>query len=80
MRICAECKHFKNLEKGLPPDSVFYNLMCMADISEKKQDPVTGKMVFAGQNDLGQEVPVIDGHPYCRDMNHGDCQFWETKE
>jgi len=75
--ICAKCKHCEIQGEG----NGWYNYLCahpeFARIPE--QDPVTGKSGFAEKNDLGRIVFTENKFPYCREINHGNCELFEKK-
>ncbi len=75
--LCVNCKH----HAGCDGDGQWYDHHCHHPdkTRPKEQCPVTGKILFAAKNDLGQIVLVRDEHPYCRDINNGNCPLFEGK-
>ena len=73
-KICANCKHF--VSKG----SIWYDQYCGAkEVRAKKAiDPVTGKIKYIKQNDFGNTYYDDNPRPYARDINNGDCPYYEV--
>lgn len=77
--ICINC--INHYEK---PDSrnidVWYNHFCRSPevARTEEQDPVSGKIGFADKNDLGGIYITDEQFPYCRDINHGNCQHYQS--
>ena len=76
--ICVNCRH----HSGALPTRPWHEHRCLHPELErqKEQDPVTGMWVYSDKNDLGRIVLVEEKHPDCRDINHGNCQYFEKKK
>ena len=77
--ICIHCKHHLTDVKMSGTESRRYEHFCTHPelLLPKEQDPVTGKIGYAQKNDLGRVVLSKQKHPYCRDINHGNCPSYE---
>ena len=75
--ICVQCKHYCGPGKLHP----WHRHRCTHPDFEKQQeqDPVTGDIGFAGRNDLGRVAIDDERYPYCRDINHGNCEKFDAK-
>ena len=40
-------------------------------------DPVTGKKCYHKKNDLGRTITTDEKHPHARDINDGNCKYFE---
>ena len=76
--ICMYCKHHNGAKLS---DPWFEHICRQPDLQRQEQeDPVTGGRRWVG--------PVYDGHttyfsepePCCREVNFGDCGFFERKK
>lgn len=65
--ICADCEYRKDL--GLK-NNMWYNYVCVAPNNTQYVDLVTG---LCGLNHLRPD------HPFCRDINDGDCKNYKPK-
>ena len=77
MTICRECTHYRCSGKA-----IWYNERCAAELVQlpPATDPVSGKEGFQTRNGLGMVLIVAESEPYCRDINHGDCPHFATKD
>lgn len=79
--ICVSCNHHHTNQDG-PRSDCWYNHFCLhpelAAIPE--QNPVTGKVEYAGVNSLWGQYFTAQKHPYCRDVNNGNCPHYESEE
>lgn len=78
MIICKYCKHFLNKEPDSPRSSVWYNHLCKASPLELATDPVTGEQGYLQKNSLGMAYVTSDQFQFCREVNHGDCDLFES--
>jgi len=79
--ICVNCKHHH--EKPDPRNiNIWYSHICQhPEVKrQEEQNPVTGEIGYAAKNDLGTVYITDESHPYCRDINHGNCPLYEQKE
>lgn len=74
--LCVKCKYHNGESAGKP----WYAHRCRhrAVKRQLKQDPVTGRMGYAGRNDLGTVYLSTEESPYCRDVNHGNCEHFNA--
>lgn len=70
MTICVRCRHVRIEE---PSKGIWYNYRCGAIELPMAVDPVTGKTMRYRGNDLGRVSFTDEFHPYCRDINEGEC-------
>ena len=73
MKLCVTCKHF--LSRG----RMWYDQYCKAVQHPKGVDPVTGEKVYRKKNDLGGYYYDDEPYEYARNVNNGDCMFWEGR-
>lgn len=75
--ICVECR-FHN---GASPDASWLSHRCFYPALEggEKQDPVTGKIKYANEDSQGIVFLTREKNPYCRDINTGNCEYFEAK-
>ena len=65
---CNQCLNRIVNEKS-NGEHIWYNNTCKAKKNEKQFNPITGEMEYS------DKVYV-----YCRELNRGDCEFFEEKE
>lgn len=75
--ICVECVH----HSGSDASKNYWNHLCCHPNFERiaEQDPVTGNIGFVGKNDLGGTYFTQDRFPHCREINNGNCDYFESK-
>lgn len=76
--ICAKCKHIVKKEDRRP-GTYWYNYSCGHPELEhpKGIDYVTGEPCYWTKNDLGQTYCTASPRPFCRDINDGECRYYE---
>lgn len=77
MTICKQCRHMLRILDG-PRTDVWYNCYCMAETLPEATDPVTGERGYTRENDLGTICVDSQPYAYCRDVNKGDCTYYEA--
>jgi hypothetical protein len=79
MTICVECRHC--LQQGDRRGAIWYNFTCAHPALERLLgiDYVTGQKCYWALNSLGQTICVSSAHPYCRDINNGECQHYSPR-
>ncbi len=75
--ICVNCRHHRYKNPYAP--EVWYNHLCAAVELEATVDPVTGAAGFLDKNDLGRTYITEDRYALCRDINHGNCEYYQKK-
>jgi hypothetical protein len=80
MITCIKCIHFYNKSDGT--NLIWYNLYCKAPVIQrpKAKDPVTGQTGYKTKNSLGDEYYDDTPSPFCRDINQGNCPYFEEKK
>lgn len=75
--ICIHCVY---LEREGVTD-MWYSYLCShpAVQTEPSIDPVTGKTVYVGVNDLGGPFTTENPRPFCRTVNFGNCAMYKGK-
>jgi hypothetical protein len=78
--ICANCRHLHAKQDG-PRTGIWYNMLCRAPAvqTEPSRDPVSGKIGYRRKNDLGGGCYDDQPSPFCRDVNHGNCEHYARK-
>ena len=76
--VCYDCKHFHNEETSGPRKDIWYNHYCKASPLPMEMNPVTGEIQATCTNDLGTKIYTDRGFRFCRDINDGNCELWET--
>ena len=83
MTICTKCKHYKFIHTNKRESkNMWFNHFCKAVPHKKVIDPVTGEMSYLIDNDLEQAIYSTekeDQYPFCRDINDGNCEYYEEK-
>lgn len=79
MNICYDCINFHNLEPFGPYRDIWYNHLCKANPLPIKINPVTGAAQSVSQNDLGRTVYSDRNFGFCRDVNKGECENFQSK-
>lgn len=70
MTICAECRHLIREGSG----AHWGDYVCGAITRARGVDLVTGQETWLEGGFPAQE------HPYCRNVNNGDCKLFEKKK
>lgn len=76
--ICVNCKHLKSISDG-PRTGIWYNMYCSAVRRMSAIDPVSGNRCFLGKNSFGEDYFTDEEYPHCRDINKGNCPYFEEK-
>lgn len=82
--ICTSYIYHENVHEGHragpPRDSWFYQL-CAHPVVERKKviDPVSGDTNYEKETDSGRVVLTDEPHPFCRDINDGNCSYFKQK-
>lgn len=73
--ICVQCKMFEN--KG----AIWYDQFCCEPEVRAQEgiDPVTGKKQHIHKNDSGRKYYDDNPYPYARDVNSGNCEYFNKK-
>ena len=66
MTACKHCKHMLDLYKNVQAGKIWYSFKCAAVKNEPLFDPIEGTY----------EEPE---YKYCREVNGGNCVFFEVK-
>lgn len=82
--ICTACRWYRNTKaarRGGPPASMWYYKLCTHPDVERPTtiDPVSGDVKYMSKNDLGRTILHDAPHPFCRDINDGECGMFEAK-
>jgi hypothetical protein len=80
LTICTECRHHRLILRNPAAPNVWYNHYCGAMEREPTIDPVTGESGFLGRNDLGRTYFTDVAYHHCRDINHGNCEYFSKKD
>lgn len=80
MTICKDCKFVIHKVTNDNCPGIWYHWYCGAKPLEPRQDPVTGGWGFGGCNSLGKAYTQSEAHPFCSDINHGECPDYEEKK
>lgn len=66
--LCVNCKYHTG-------SGQWYNHLCKhpETVRIEEQDPITGKMGYAGCNDLGGIYLCDSKYQNCRNLNKGNC-------
>lgn len=80
--LCTTCRHHINAHDGRPdgpPPSMWYYQFCgHPDVKRPTAvDPVSGEVRYRIANGPGTTGLTDEPHPYCRDINDGDCVLWK---
>lgn len=78
--VCYDCLHFLNSEPTGPRKDIWYNHRCGAISLPLAINPITGCNQYYQQNSLGETYFADQEHPYCRNMNDGNCKRFRSKE
>ena len=75
--ICVKCQFHKGPRKG----GSWHEHKCAHPETQltQEQDPVTGITGYAEKNDLGRVYLTDNPLKDCRDINHGNCQYYEPR-
>ena len=78
--LCVNCEHFK--VEGTMNRHIWYNHFCTNPDLQRIEEvnPVTGKSGFVGKNDLGTMYFTDESSPHCRDINHGNCEYFSDRK
>ena len=76
--ICVNCAH----HNGASSKDVWYDHYCLssAGVRSKEQNPVTGEIGYCGKDSLGGIYFTEDAHPFCRNINYGNCEHFDRRK